>query len=133
MREGDSDETEGRNLYRARADKLAYSQVSIARRKVRYISMDPATLQEHSQRAGANNYVKDGVVHLCCPFCAGPDFITYDQSLDALIGESIAILQREATCKECQRSGKLVIDPGPQMVQTGGSDPPPYLHIRRES
>lgn len=35
----DSDETEGRALYRARADKLARSQLSIARRAIRIAAL----------------------------------------------------------------------------------------------
>lgn len=98
---------------------------------------DPATIEEHGERCRVNYRITSDTVHLCCPFCGGPDFITYPTSWDT-VGKgvkSLELIQQSHTCQECKRSGKIVpaADGSPMFVQTGGPDAPPYLKLQRQS
>lgn len=94
--------------------------------------MDPITIEDHRTKVAENTKVENGTVHLCCPFCAAPDFFVYPDSIDRTV-ELNELLAKGATCKECERSAKVVFDNGPKMFQTGGSPPADYLIIPRQT
>ena len=67
---------------------------------------------------------------VACYFCGAPGFQTWR------IWNTDEDMQTEATCAECGRSGKAVIDRTPgsvvaRFVQTGGPDPDPWVPIKR--
>ena len=100
---------------------------------------DPATGEDYDALAMANTRisghgVRETRIHLPCPFCAAPEFMSY------LVIDAEAAMTAGATCEACGRSAKTIFtkhdDGGKsfEIVQTGGSDPPAYLPpMRRES
>lgn len=67
-----------------------------------------------------------GAMTSACPFCAAPDWLTWEAPAVR------KVMETGATCKECGRSCKAVFADAPgsvsfELVQTGGDDPPVYL------
>jgi hypothetical protein len=93
--------------------------------------VEPRTADEYQQRFQASHritgYGAEVETHMPCPWCAAPDW----QVLP--IVDVAGALQREATCVECGRAGRMVFavnEPGHQeaeLVQTGGPDAPGWL------
>jgi hypothetical protein len=92
---------------------------------------EPATQEEYEARH-AENYRLSGHgignvhVHMPCPFCAAPEFLTYE------ILSMRDTLARGATCKECKRGMRAVFksddhSTGFELVQTAGADPAPWI------
>lgn len=98
---------------------------------------DPKTLDEYNKKSAANQKIEgqglgNVFVHMPCPFCAEPDFMTYEV-LD------VEVRSKEgAVCKHCKRGMKAVFKRSQsgvefEFVQTEGEDPPSYLpKMRRD-
>ena len=71
------------------------------------------------------------IAHAPCPACAAPDFWTF------AIAELAAKVGTPATCKECQRSFKVIVyaDSTVEVVQTGGPNLPHdyYIQYKRQN
>jgi hypothetical protein len=97
------------------------------------LTVPPASAVEFTARFEAN-YQLTGTgagttVHAPCPFCAAPDF-----ALWPLTTGLHDAMTREATCRDCGRSGAWMYGVSPigdiysgEFVQTGGDDPPAWL------
>lgn len=92
--------------------------------------MIPTTREEYEKRFFENNkfsgFGTNTTVHMPCPFCAAPDWLTY-RVIDSQTG-----LAKGAVCAECGRSAKGLVERDQsgirlEIVQTGGLDPPPWL------
>jgi bacterioferritin-associated ferredoxin len=90
----------------------------------------PTTMAEYLARFAENQHITgfglDTGMSLPCPFCAAPNFTSYK------IVEVERVLSDGATCLECGRSAKAIIQrDGPniqtEIVQTGGADQPEWL------
>lgn len=92
---------------------------------------DPDNLEEHQGSTVANCKVSGFGIenvrqHICCPFCTAPGWKEYR------IIDAPQEMVKNATCKVCGRSARIIITKGPggamlEIVQTGGTDPPAYL------
>lgn len=96
---------------------------------------DPADYQAYMARFAENHKIEgegfDTTMRVPCPFCCAPDFQVYR------ILEAKEEMVKDSTCKECGRSGKIVLTEETggnttlELVQTGGEPPPPYLPVVR--
>jgi len=89
----------------------------------------PQSLREFEDRYNANYKVEGWAfqsnVHLPCPFCAAPDWLTYQ------IANMVLATQEGATCKECGRTAKMVLsdDGYMRMTQIDGPPPPSWYSL----
>jgi bacterioferritin-associated ferredoxin len=95
----------------------------------------PKTAREY-QAKFEENYLCEGygilgmTIHLPCPFCAAPHWISYT------LPSMRALLSRGAECRECRRSARAIFTETVnsltmRLVQTSGDDAPAYTHITR--
>jgi hypothetical protein len=87
--------------------------------------MEPKSKEEYEQRFKSNSkitgYGMDTTVHVPCPFCAAPNFMSYK------ITEVEDVLGNGSVCGECNRGSRgivLKIKGGTtiELVQTSGPD-----------
>lgn len=91
---------------------------------------EPQNMEEYRERFAKNEAIEgEGLetrTRMPCPFCGAPDFMVH-RVIDSEIH-----FAKGATCKECGRSAKMVIESTEkgtifELVQTGGDDPPEWL------
>lgn len=99
---------------------------------------EPSTQAEYERRFKTSYRITGHgpavTMHLPCPFCAAAGWL--DQPLfdpDRLTSGR----GPDVTCTECGRSAAYVYVSTPdsvtvELVQTGGEDPSPWVHCRRE-
>lgn len=101
----------------------------------------PANQHEYNVRAQQNTKITgfgaETTTVLPCPFCAAPDWMKFPVTAGL---NNYTEQSAPHTCKECGRSGRLIVARSPgevrsELVQTGGEDPPEWLvpKPRRES
>lgn len=91
---------------------------------------DPTNMAEYIDQMNTNISMSGiGIeyeVHLPCPFCAHAGWLSY------VVPTMRDTLMKGATCANCGRSARLVLQEAPnsvklELVQTGGPDQPDWM------